>query len=429
MSDLFTPQQQILLAVTPIFSGVLSAIGSFTIIRLIFRERRHPKQAGRNTIKGKESKITYERIMIGLSIFDILNSLKAMTSTFLMPSDTPGVWQAHGNTATCTIQGFVGQLGLATALYSASLALYFVLRIHPDTRGDTIQIYYEPFLHAIPILFALVTAIAGIFLESYNPLPLGVGCWVAAYPMGCDSPDSTIECTRGKNAKLIMWIFGGYVTIISYIIIIISMLRIYYLVRNQLSKMERRYSSGSLDIEGKALPTNASKRLRKVSTQAFLYIGAFFLAYIWPSLSRIFESEDSLKRYFVLSLCSSIFYPLQGFLNLFIYIGPRLRDVRKQYPAFTWWDRIIIVFHFETLETVKINKKLVEGNSRKTTADPFEALGSNTVPPDPKCNRNNEVGDGESGIDRDESSLVVFEKSTELSVVERSKLDDAKELT
>lgn len=426
MSDLFSPKQQVILAITPIVSGLLSVTGSFTIIRLIFLERQ-TKQIRGNNSKGKESKVTYERIMIGLSISCMLNGLRAATTTFLMPSDTPGVWKAYGNTATCSLQGFFAQLGFSSALYSASLAIYFVLSIHPDIREEAVKTYYEPFLHAIPIVFALVTATAGVFLESFNPVTLGVGCWVAAYPAGCEKDDSTIECTRGENAKLIMWIFGGFVIIISYIIIIISMARIYYLVRNQLRKMEMRYSTGSLGSIGttsRKRSNGTSNRLRKISTQAFLYIGAFFLTYIWPSLNRIFESEGNIKRYFIMSLCSQIFYPLQGFLNLFIYIRPRLSDLTKQYPDFTRWERVVVVFHFNTPENLKLNKKTSGEKSQKVSSDTLDVLDKTTCPMETKCTLNEIdaiVGDNYL----DEQSLEI----TDLPISKHDELDGAKEFT
>ena len=98
MADSFFGEtQQIVLAIIPIFSGFLSALGSSCIIYIILRDGKFDR--------------TYHRLLLGISISDWMNSVRAMTSSFLMPRGTPGIWKAYGTTATCTAQGFFAQLG------------------------------------------------------------------------------------------------------------------------------------------------------------------------------------------------------------------------------------------------------------------------------------------------------------------------------
>ena len=40
----------------------------------------------------------------------------------------------------------------------------------------------EPFLHAICILFALITASVGVGIDLYQELQLGLVCWIGDYP-------------------------------------------------------------------------------------------------------------------------------------------------------------------------------------------------------------------------------------------------------
>lgn len=316
----YTISQQAVLTITPIFTGLLSTFGTIATLYIIYRDKRKRKRItcqNRRHQKYNESILVYERIMIGSSIPDIFNSFQMATSTFLMPAGTPGVWRAYGNTATCSLQGFLTQVGLATTWYTISLALYFVFTIHPDVRIETIK-RWEPLMHFIPIVFVIITAPAGLYLDAYNPLPLGIGCWVAAYPMGCDAEDSTIECTRGQNAGILMWAFGGFVVIFAYIVLIICMIIIYYSVWKQLRKMDR-YTSNSLDLSNSHSVTrktsrssskSSENRLRQVSTQGLLYIGSMFLTYNWSSISRVLEFTGATRGYFALSFLSQVFYPL-----------------------------------------------------------------------------------------------------------------------
>jgi hypothetical protein len=112
--DYFPRGQQIALTIVPIFSGLLSVIGSSCIAYLILQDRQR-----------KLSK-TYHRLLLGLSFSDISNSLRACFASFFMPSDTPGVWLAYGNQGTCTALGFFAQLG---KLFGTDdlLSLYIIL--------------------------------------------------------------------------------------------------------------------------------------------------------------------------------------------------------------------------------------------------------------------------------------------------------------
>ena len=66
--------QQIILCVLMIFSGCLSVFGSATII---YRVIKNP--TGTNS---------YNRIMLGLSFFDILASMSLITTPFLLPAES-----------------------------------------------------------------------------------------------------------------------------------------------------------------------------------------------------------------------------------------------------------------------------------------------------------------------------------------------------
>jgi hypothetical protein len=191
----FTLSQQVALAVVPVITGFFSLVGASCIVYIILRD---PK---RNQNLSK----TYHRVLLGLTVTDIFGSIRACTSAFVMP--TGAWWMASGNQGTCEFQGSVAQIAIGAALYSACLAIYFWMTIR-DVNKTVISRRFEPFMHGISILFPVFSTVYGLIKNLFNPVELGVGCWVSSYPTGC-ADDPSVECTRGRNAKLLIWVFAG----------------------------------------------------------------------------------------------------------------------------------------------------------------------------------------------------------------------------
>lgn len=95
----FTQSQQVSLSLMRIASSFLSLLGTSVVILNIQFRRSH------------QSNDIYHRLMLGVNIFIWINSLQMTSSSFAMPSGTPGVWLPIGNQATCDAQGVMGQFG------------------------------------------------------------------------------------------------------------------------------------------------------------------------------------------------------------------------------------------------------------------------------------------------------------------------------
>eukprot|EP00957_Ditylum_brightwellii_P016976 1280003-Ditylum_brightwellii.AAC.1 len=85
-------------------SSFLSMLGSFLVVSDIGRKVRHGKATD-----------PYQRIMVGLSVYDIMFSLVWFLGSWLTPKDTGWLW-AVGNTASCSAQGFFVMYGAAGEL-------------------------------------------------------------------------------------------------------------------------------------------------------------------------------------------------------------------------------------------------------------------------------------------------------------------------
>eukprot|EP00957_Ditylum_brightwellii_P156536 11914217-Ditylum_brightwellii.AAC.1 len=88
-------RNELIVAISSKSGGFLSTLGSSLIVSDIAKKVRN----------GKETD-PYQRIMLGLSLFDILYSFfYFFLGTWMAPKETEWLW-AVGNTASCSTQGF-----------------------------------------------------------------------------------------------------------------------------------------------------------------------------------------------------------------------------------------------------------------------------------------------------------------------------------
>ena len=150
----YSDSQRISLAVLPKTTGFISVLSSSMIAISVLRDKQ---------------KITksYHRLLLGMSLVDVLVSFWESLSTWPMPQDSSAMF-ASGNMATCSVQGFFVQVYIVSSFYSVSLAIYYTLVLRYDWSEAQVR-KLEPYLHSVPLLWGLGTAIIGIPLKVYNP--------------------------------------------------------------------------------------------------------------------------------------------------------------------------------------------------------------------------------------------------------------------
>jgi hypothetical protein len=146
------------------------------------------------------------RLLLGMSICDIILSLQLALGNFMRPEDTSNRVWAYGNDATCTASGFFGQLSLSAIIYNGMLSFYFLLaRFHLSNKE--IATWIEPLMHMVSIGYPLVTASVGAVLGFFSEPELGLGCVVNDHPRNCgSSPGKTGEYCVSVT---IGWIYMG----------------------------------------------------------------------------------------------------------------------------------------------------------------------------------------------------------------------------
>ena len=303
------------LAIVPKVTGMISFIASGYVIWHILTHRRRRA-------------LTKNRILVGMSVHDMISSFFGFfLSTWPVPADTWLVFGASGTTQSCTMQGFFFHAGIsASPLYHASLSTVYVLNVVFGLSNDRIARRAEPFLHAIPILFAWGTAIAGLPLKLYNPANrIGFFCYIAEYPTFCSLRDS---CERGENARVYLWAFLLIWVFIVFFYMAVCMLMIYRKVLS-VEKARDKWTDGA----GLQRHRSKSSLVRK---QGIRYCVAFFLPWVFGISAIVIKSQAlvdlaSASRYddaiTALSLTNAIIWPLKGF---FTFLAYTVRPTRKR---------------------------------------------------------------------------------------------------
>lgn len=181
-----THSQKLVLAIMPKVSGSLSLICSCLIVASILLS---PKKRNR----------VYHRLILGISLCDVSNSIFYGLSTWPIPSVSGYLW-ATGTENTCILQGFFIQFGISTSIFNGSLAIYYLLFFQYDWRERHFR-KYEIFLYGLPILWGVGTAIIGLPLRLFNNANLW--CWIAPFPSSCAANPET--CIRGANSTWYRW--------------------------------------------------------------------------------------------------------------------------------------------------------------------------------------------------------------------------------
>jgi hypothetical protein len=203
---------------------------------------------------------------------------------------------------------------VGSQMYNVSLSIYYLFLIKYNYRERKFKLRIEPFIHAIPIIWAIVALICCLATQSFNPSSNTY--FISSYPRGCRSNDN-VECRRGQASPILAILFGTVTllgTLVSNIVILSFIWRHVHLQEKKADQIRlRRVSmavqntlrvrSGAAD-EGQNLPSNlrgeggvlaqalAARRSRNRRSRpsarikpkmflwrAFWYFVAFFVCY------------------------------------------------------------------------------------------------------------------------------------------------------
>ena len=275
---------------------------------------------------------TLNRLLVGLCVGDIILSFPMLFSKATLTFEDRESYTAvvPSNQAACSTQGFFITLGMVICPFNnCALCIYYICVIQLNMSVSKIKKYVEPFLHAIPWMYAITISSVAVATRSINSA--AAMCRIAEYrPKGCESDD----CARGKNHVKKLFLIGAVWLIIAFIAIVVMMTVIFLKVWRQERKMKnagyrstnaaRSSAAGSEAnmIAGNRNQAQAtSNRLslrqnvansRKVLNQALAYAGAYFVTWFFPLCYLLDSLITQYSMPAIMSVIASISSPLQG---------------------------------------------------------------------------------------------------------------------
>jgi hypothetical protein len=157
-------------------SGSLSSCSSLLIAIMIPRA-----QGGLST--------PYHRIIFGLSISDIIQSIAIMPGPFFVPSDentSESLW-VIGNFYTCQFQAFAFTSGVAaTCMYALFLCLYYYCKLKRNMNDAAFANKIEKKMHCFIVLFNLAVCLSALATKTFNSLYKSGSCQLTKKAYGCD---------------------------------------------------------------------------------------------------------------------------------------------------------------------------------------------------------------------------------------------------
>jgi len=279
-------------------SGMLSVLSCLWVIydQMIIRKNQ-PKNTG-------------SYVLVIMSACDVLSSFVFyVLGSSLAPTGL--AWDAFGNTATCTIQGYTTVVfGSASVAYNAMLALYFLLVVRHrwgPSRFQTVCCRFWFFLFPLvwSTLLATLIALNGAFNFEFGV----VSCYIASFPIGCDEYEDIVgKCTSGEMALLFLLV-NSVAILLTSVIIIVSMVLLY------------KYIKTSQQLTARFTTNNTAAELRTLQTAkvGILYSGAFVVSWFWYVFIVIYAMVKQQSPDQWMTILCQVMLSLQGFFNAMIY--------------------------------------------------------------------------------------------------------------
>jgi hypothetical protein len=403
-TDGFTREQLQAVALIPKIPSFLSLVAQMWIVAEVSYSK-------------KKRGSVYHRMLAGLSVASMFRSVAFFFSTWPIPRDFEGAFGNIGNRTTCRIQGFIIQFGLVSPIYMAMISMYYWLTIRygwPEKRMRTKEIW----VHALPWVLGIATAITGLLLDLYHPA--GFYCWIA--PNGLNNNRSDLY-RLGLYYGPLWFCFG---------LVLLFFGSLYWSIRaEEIRTLRYRQphlfqasseidSSGDEDEDDNKAPTRMSMASRlshlsvtlrrqsarssreqiwrdnretrmlslQVASQVLWYVVAFCAAHYSGTLYRLLEFFDI--RSFAMMVVMAILDPLQGFFDFCVYRRPIYLRLRRKEPEKGVLSAIGKTLRWPGIEGQKPKRpKLVDfsppqfedgvGFSKETLNDPLGALEDDEI--------------------------------------------------
>lgn len=291
----------------------------------------------------------YHRIIFGISVSDIFQSFALLSGPFAVPAYVPQALWAVGNNTTCKMNGFTFYIGVAcTPMYTFFFCYFCLCKVKKGMTDEAFSQNVEWKLHSFIIISNMCVCMAALVTKTFNSSVLGQFCTFAAVPAGCrQNPYIFGECdeTSAKSAVLFTLILGFVIFFSSLVGIIVCMFQICWYVMIT----RKRIFRGS-DLAERSARRHQQEGIQKEKfyrrqflIQACLYISAYLVTHILPSILSIvlFINEDMPSTW--ISTTTSILYPIGGLFNILVYSRPKVVSLRRRNAEYSWFKAFATV--------------------------------------------------------------------------------------
>jgi hypothetical protein len=74
-----------------------------------------------------------------------------------------------------------------------------------------------------------------------------------------------------------------------------------------------------------------AERTKEAAWQAFLYVMAYVVTHVWPFVVVLVEESGGTSPSYLV-IINNFSWPLQGFVNVIIFLRPRIKSIQKSSP-------------------------------------------------------------------------------------------------
>ncbi len=300
---------------------------------------------------GNGLSVPYRRIIFGLSICDIAQSLGLLLGPLSVPSDIPNCW-GQGNSTTCRISAFLLTAGtIAVPIYTCFIAWYYLCKLKYRMSDENFTLKTETKIHTSIAIFVIGFTLMALVLDTFHTVPAKTLCSISTIPLGCriypgmEGCDTTITARVDTLFATIQFLRGAC---IAAMISMMSM--IYWHAMKQINTflpiswccpriVERRQNQRQSQEHVSYL---ASVYRNEIVVQTSCFVGAFCITYIPESTLYIVILSGGRPSRSQIYL-SRILYPLGGLFNILVHCRPKASSLHRDHPDLWWFHCLWLV--------------------------------------------------------------------------------------
>ena len=335
-------------------SGMISAASSALIIYIVLRSMQ-------------KLSTPFHRIMTFMSLCDIILSVSMALGTIPMPKDNIYKFDGPmlGTFSTCAAQAYVIFWSASTgATLNLFLSWYCVFDTTFKINRETVRRRMEPFFYTLAASFGILVPTLLLWYDLLNAHPFDPFCSVGPYPYDCNELKGTkyegtsLECDEidDSNYRSALNISSVIVFIRFFGVALAMIIIIWTALRNEMKinaeKKDAKENELRIELEQDEIIIStvherenrtSIKRLqynRVMVFQALMYIGAFFLTWVFVFVPHFDKDQGNDTTIFALQC---VFRNLQGFWNMIIFVHLKTYLVLKHKDGATVWTALKIV--------------------------------------------------------------------------------------